>query len=74
MAAINEIFKSAQIIYQKWTFFVAPKFSEPPILPFYTLATIPLATQHEGAIIYVSDAASGANFQGSDGTNWVDLG
>ena len=74
MAAINEIFKSAQIVYEKWTFFKAPKFSAPPILPFYITTTIPLATAHEGAIIYVSDAASGAKFQGSDGTNWVSLG
>jgi len=71
---INEIFKTVQIIYERWTYFKAPKFESPPILPFYTLATIPLATLHEGAIIYVSDAASGANFQGSDGAAWVNLG
>ena len=74
MAAIERIFKEAQIIYEKWTFFKAPKFSQPPILPFYTVATIPLATEHKGAVIFVSDAASGANFQGSDGTDWVNLG
>lgn len=40
----------------------------------YETADIPDAADHEGAIIYVSDAASGANFQGSIGTGWVNLG
>lgn len=40
----------------------------------YLTADIPDAADHEGAIIYVSDAAAGANFQGSIGTGWVNLG
>jgi hypothetical protein len=40
----------------------------------YTTATLPAASQHTGKIIFVSDAASGAKFQGSDGTSWVNLG
>jgi hypothetical protein len=43
-------------------------------LTAYTVATRPAATVAPGAIIYVSDAAAGAKFQGSDGTNWVNLG
>lgn len=74
MAAIERLFKEAQIVYAKWVFFVSPKFNSPPILPFYLTATLPLATDHKGAIIFVSDASSGANFQGSDGTSWVNLG
>lgn len=46
----------------------------PMPLASYTTATRPTASDHEGAVIYVSDASSGANFQGSDGTNWVSLG
>lgn len=40
----------------------------------YLEADLPDAADHEGAIVYVSDGASGSNFRGSDGTNWVDLG
>ncbi len=40
----------------------------------YTTATLPAASQHEGKIVYVSDAASGSKFQASDGTSWVSLG
>lgn len=40
----------------------------------YTNATVPAASQHTGKIIFVSDAAAGAKFQGSDGTSWVNLG
>ena len=72
--ATNPIFKVAQKIYDRWTFLAAPKFNNPPLLPGYAVADIPDATLHEGAIIYVSDGASGANFQGSDGTSWVNLG
>lgn len=43
-------------------------------LTAYTVATRPAATSAPGAIIYVSDGAAGAKFQGSDGTNWVNLG
>jgi len=40
----------------------------------YTAATLPDATLHEGAVIYVSDGSAGAKFRGSDGTTWVNLG
>lgn len=40
----------------------------------YATAAIPAAADHEGTIIYVSDASAGSKFQGSDGTNWVNLG
>ncbi|CAB4187293.1 hypothetical protein UFOVP1155_15 [uncultured Caudovirales phage] len=42
--------------------------------PAYTTATLPAASKHSGKIIFVLDAASGANFQGSNGTSWVNLG
>ena len=71
---INPLFKVAQKIYDTWTFLAAPKFSLPPILPFYATADIPDAAQHKGAIIFVTDAASGADFQGSDGKVWLNLG
>jgi hypothetical protein len=71
---IDPLFKLVQKVYETWTFIKAPKFNAPPILPFYTLATIPDATFHEGAILYVSDASSGARFQGSNGIAWVNLG
>jgi hypothetical protein len=58
---------------------VAPKdgsetFTAPMRLGTYTVATRPAAATWPGAIIYVSDAAAGARFQGSDGTAWVNLG
>ncbi len=71
---IDPLFKVVQKIYETWTFIKAPRFLLPPVLPHYTVATIPEATLHEGGTIYVSDAASGANFQGSDGASWVNLG
>lgn len=41
----------------------------------YTTATRPVASSvGAGTLIYVSDGAAGAKFQGSDGTNWVNLG
>lgn len=43
-------------------------------LKSYTTAERPSASEHEGAIIYVSDASAGSNFQGSDGSSWVSLG
>jgi len=43
--------------------------------PVVTAATRPTAAQAgQGAIIFVSDAAAGSNFQGSTGTAWVSLG
>jgi len=38
----------------------------------YTVATRPAAP--DGTIIYVSDGAAGANFQGRAGGAWVNLG
>jgi len=74
LPAIERLFKEAQIVYERWVFFKAPKFNQPPLLPSYLTANIPLATDHKGGIIFVSDAAAGAAFQGSDGTSWVNLG
>jgi hypothetical protein len=58
---------------------VSPKdgsetFTAPMRLGTYTVATRPAAATWPGAIIYVSDAAAGARFQGSDGTAWISLG
>jgi hypothetical protein len=44
-------------------------------LPTYTTATRPAATTaNAGMPIYVSDAAAGSKYQGSDGSAWVSLG
>jgi hypothetical protein len=46
-------------------------------LPVYTLATLPTAASLSGAVVFVSDAATGQQFKYSDGTNWIvpgDLG
>jgi hypothetical protein len=43
-------------------------------VPQYTTATMPQAGAAPQTIIYVSDAAAGAKFQGSNGTAWVSLG
>jgi hypothetical protein len=40
----------------------------------YTSASRPSAANNEGAVIYVSDAAAGTKFQGSNGSAWVPLG
>lgn len=40
----------------------------------FTTATLPAANKNEGLVVYVSDAAAGSKFQGSDGTSWVALG
>lgn len=42
--------------------------------PTYLTADIPAAADHEGEVIYVSDGGAGAEFQGSNGTAWVNLG
>jgi hypothetical protein len=39
-----------------------------------TTATRPAAAGLAGAVIFVSDAASGSKFQGSDGSTWLSLG
>lgn len=46
----------------------------PLVLRSYTVATRPNAADWEGGVIYVSDGGSGAKFQGSDGSAWVNLG
>jgi len=71
---IDPLFKVAQKIYERWTFNAAPKFNNPPELPFYAVADLPDPALHEGTIVYVSDGASGAVFRGSNGTSWVSLG
>lgn len=44
-------------------------------LPTYTTTTRPAASaKNAGMAIYVSDAAAGSKFQGSDGSSWVSLG
>ena len=42
--------------------------------PAYTTAGRPAASSMPRGLIFVSDAAAGSKFQGSDGTNWVALG
>ena len=37
-------------------------------------ALLPVASEHEGAVIYVPDGAPGAKFRGSDGAVWLNLG
>lgn len=46
----------------------------PLVLATYTTAARPAAASWTGGIIFVSDAAAGAKFQGSDGAAWVNLG
>lgn len=42
-----------------------------PIKPgTYTVATLPDATEHTGALVWVSDASGGAKPAISDGTDW----
>jgi len=43
-------------------------------VPIYTMGTLPSAADHMGGLVFVSDAAPGARFQGSDGIDWVELG
>ncbi|NIP26040.1 MAG: hypothetical protein GWN94_24885 [Phycisphaerae bacterium] len=42
----------------------------PLFLKSYTVATVPTASSHTGAMIYVSDETGGAVPAFSDGTNW----
>jgi hypothetical protein len=66
VAALQELRNFHQELVQTINFFRAPSF---------TTATRPTAAQAgAGAIIFVSDAAAGSNFQGSTGTAWVSLG
>lgn len=44
-------------------------------LPRYTVATLPAATKFgAGSVVFVTDGGGGANFQGSTGSAWVNLG
>lgn len=44
-------------------------------LPTYTTSTLPSATTvTPGTVVFVSDGGAGAEFQGSNGTSWVNLG
>lgn len=43
-------------------------FTGPPVLPTYTVATLPTATA--GGLIYVSDETGGATVAFADGTDW----
>jgi hypothetical protein len=45
-------------------------FSLPPVLPSYTVATVPSAATYARGMIYVSDEAGGAVPAFSDGANW----
>lgn len=45
--------------------------NKPLILGTYTTSARPVASNHTGAVIYVSDAPEGAKLQLSDGTNWL---
>lgn len=44
--------------------------SRPWELPSYTVAGVPVAAEHEGSIVYVSNEAGGKTLAFSDGTNW----
>jgi hypothetical protein len=50
------------------------KHSRGTILPLaiYVIADLPLATQHPGGLLYVSDAPGGGTPAYSNGTNWLD--
>ena len=45
-------------------------FSLPPILPSYTVATLPSAATYVRGLIYVSDGTANKRLAISDGTNW----
>jgi hypothetical protein len=44
-----------------------------PMADTYTVATRPTGVA-PGTVIFVSDAAAGANFQGWSGSAWINLG
>lgn len=45
-------------------------FSLPPVMPTYTVATLPSAATYARGLIYVSDETGGAVIAFSDGSNW----
>lgn len=46
------------------------EYQGPIILPVYTVATLPTATDYPAGIIYVSDGTSNKRLAVCDGTNW----
>lgn len=48
--------------------------NQQPKCPEFLTANIPAPGDWKGRIIFVSDAAVGARFQGSTGAAWVNLG
>ena len=58
----------------KWFFTITDRLQHSFMLPTYTVATLPVAEDNKGGIIYVSDGGAGAQFRGSNGTAWVNLG
>lgn len=55
---------SATAITGAWSF------SLPPVMPAYTVSTVPSAATYARGVIYVSDEAGGAVLAFSDGTSW----
>ncbi len=47
------------------------RMTAPLPLAVYTTATLPAAALWQGGIVFVSDAGSGDEFQGSDGSQWL---
>ena len=47
-----------------------PTFGSPPVVPSYTVATLPSVSVNTRGLIYVSDESGGATLAFSDGTNW----
>lgn len=46
------------------------EYQGPPILPVYTVSTLPSATGFTAGIAFVSDGTSNKRLAVSDGTNW----
>jgi hypothetical protein len=44
------------------------------VMTTYTTATLPDPATMAGRVVFVSDAAPGQHFQGSNGTSWVYMG
>jgi hypothetical protein len=52
------------------TYYGALKFNNPPVVPVYTVTTLPPYTPPQGAIIYVSNEAGGGVLAFGDGALW----
>lgn len=46
-------------------------FSDPPIFPEYTVATVPSAVNYDNGVIIVSDETGGRTLATSDGADWL---